>query len=510
MARKRRKSSYEKLAGKAPQDTPQYRDVYELQDFDRSELGGRRRTMRSRIILLSAAVAAIVGLCWTGMSAIQYAADAVFGVAKAPAQADPGSDPADAPAEDSAGARPPESAPRDVDFDEFLSEYFTEQAPDPSEGRFTATYVAADGRVFEEADVRSLHAEVRKGLHMTEEARLWQTADRLRAGNEHGLLPISMAPMNIRWDDFLGLYFSRQVSGIVGFWVDYDGNKYMDEASVREVYAQVQAGTMGSGETSRYVCVGGNDILDPSAANDPAGPERQEEKSLKDFMGATKGKAWTCLVIGLLSWGIGYLILWRNLKSQDPDGDLFDLNQYKNDQHIALPEELMAKFDWFPDAGAHCGVKVSSMISHVMLENKGIEKIRMPRRAQKDILDPDGSVAYLKGEILRDDEGAPIVDVVPMFDEAFGEALFDTSGAVDSQRAGPLARKPRPLRRRFDPSAIAYNPGNKDRDKLKGYDTVADLINGNWTLPEYEPQRPAGAYICDTSPVNTMSFFPAG
>ena len=41
-------------------------------------------------------------------------------------------------------------------------------------------------------------------------------------------------------------------------------------------------------------------------------------------------------------------------------------------------------------------------------------------------------------------------------------------------------------------------------DKLKGYDTVADLINNEWEFPYYEPQRPAGAYIVDTAPVNTM------
>ena len=44
----------------------------------------------------------------------------------------------------------------------------------------------------------------------------------------------------------------------------------------------------------------------------------------------------------------------------------------------------------------------------------------------------------------------------------------------------------------------------KNRDKLKGYDTVADLINNEWEFPYYEPQRPAGAYIVDTAPVNTM------
>ena len=56
---------------------------------------------------------------------------------------------------------------------------------------------------------------------------------------------------------------------------------------------------------------------------------------------------------------------------------------------------------------------------------------------------------------------------------------------------------------RYDTTKVPYNPGNENRDKLKGYDTVADLINGDWEFPPYEPQRPAGAYLVDTAPVNT-------
>src|SRR5207245_2788785 len=44
----------------------------------------------------------------------------------------------------------------------------------------------------------------------------------------------------------------------------------------------------------------------------------------------------------------------------------------------------------------------------------------------------------------------------------------------------------------------------KNRDKLGRYATVADLITADWEFPEYEVQRPAGAYIVDTAPVNTM------
>ena len=30
------------------------------------------------------------------------------------------------------------------------------------------------------------------------------------------------------------------------------------------------------------------------------------------------------------------------------------------------------------------------------------------------------------------------------------------------------------------------------------------MINKDWEFPSYEPQRPGGAYLVDTEPVNTM------
>lgn len=81
-----------------------------------------------------------------------------------------------------------------------------------------------------------------------------------------------------------------------------------------------------------------------------------------------------------------------------------------------------------------------------------------------------------------------------MFDKDFMESLFEASGLP----------KDKTLRKYYDPTKIPYNPKNANRDKLKGYDTVADMINGDWVIPEYETQRPAGAYLVDIDPVNTM------
>ncbi|MFD2024169.1 type IV secretory system conjugative DNA transfer family protein [Promicromonospora aerolata] len=171
-----------------------------------------------------------------------------------------------------------------------------------------------------------------------------------------------------------------------------------------------------------------------------------------------------------------------------------DINQYQNDQHIALPEEIQRKFDWFPDAGAHSDVQVSSVISHMMLKQKGLGTVEVSQRAEQDIFDEDGHLVYYAGEVLDDDEGNPITRTLPIIDEAFGNDLFETSGLPQDKT----------MRKKYDTTAIPYNPDGKDRDKLGKYKTVADLIKNDWTFPDYEVQRPAGGYIVDTTPVNTM------
>lgn len=222
--------------------------------------------------------------------------------------------------------------------------------------------------------------------------------------------------------------------------------------------------------------------------------EKQEKSSMLYYFQPSFLKLIVSLAVGLLVFVILYQLMMRNLDAQNMMSDTSDINQYQNDQHIALPEEIQRKFDWFPDVGAHSNVQVSSMISHMALTNKGLNKILVAKRAKSDILDEDGDVLYYKGEILYDDDGNPIMESKPVIDEKFMDDLFTASGAPDDKS----------IRKYYDSTAIPYNPGNKDRDKLKGYNTVADLINNDWILPEYEPQRPAGAYLVDTAPVNTM------
>lgn len=200
---------------------------------------------------------------------------------------------------------------------------------------------------------------------------------------------------------------------------------------------------------------------------------------------------------GLVVFFVMFPLLMRNLDAQNLMHDTADINQYQGDQHIAIPEEIQRKFSWFPDVGAHSSVQPSSMISHVMLTEKGLKKVTVSERAEKDLLDEDGDIEYFKGEILRDEHDNIRTRTEPIIDEAFGDSLFKASGL-------PMDKANRALRKKFDATKIDYNPGGRDRDKFGSYDLVSDFINDDWIFPEYETQRPGGAYLVDESPVNTM------
>ena len=204
------------------------------------------------------------------------------------------------------------------------------------------------------------------------------------------------------------------------------------------------------------------------------------------FLAPSTVKVVITFVVSSVFFTAVYALLMRNLETQNALEDTSDINDYMNDQHIALPEEIMRKFDFFPDVGAHSSVLVSSMISHVAFKNKGLDKVDVVKRQAED---GDDAEFY---DILDGNTSELSIARKPMVDEDFGHALFNASAL------------PKELHKAYDTTQIPYNPEDKNREKLKGYDTVADLVNGDWELPLYEPQRPAGAYVVDTNPVNTM------
>lgn len=231
----------------------------------------------------------------------------------------------------------------------------------------------------------------------------------------------------------------------------------------------------------------------------------------------SKAQLYCSIFLGLIIFALFQPFMKKNLEAQNMLRTTDDINQYEDDQHIALPEEIQAKFNYFPDAGAHSEVQVSSLISHMAIKNKGIKSVNMPKRYDKDIKNSAGEIIAYKGEIICNENGEYEYQKCSMFDTAFADALFDTSLPLDA---------PKQMKKLYDVRCIDYNPENKDRDKLSGtiilektdsngkvwktdtkiprYKTVANLINEDWELPDYEPQRPAGAYLVDSSPVNTM------
>lgn len=223
----------------------------------------------------------------------------------------------------------------------------------------------------------------------------------------------------------------------------------------------------------------------------------REAESLADIdlvfrIGWPSMKEWIVILLWTGVWGLLFANYFkRNLEAQNAMNDKSDINEYEDDQYIATPEEIMGTYAFFPDMGAHADIQVSSLISHVMVQNKGIKKIQVADRAKEDIVDEDGDIVYRKGEALEDDDGNIITSEVPMFDEKFVKKIFDSSKVLDDYRQA------------YDIRNVPYNPGGKTYGKLP-YDTAADLINGVWDFPPYEVQRPAGAYLVDTDPVNTM------
>lgn len=239
------------------------------------------------------------------------------------------------------------------------------------------------------------------------------------------------------------------------------------------------------------------------AAQEEAGEESSDlfSNPTGGFLSSLLSFSWLKLIVSLIvSLGAGGVLrtyLMRNLSAQNLMKDSADINQHEGDQHIMVPEEMHEFFDFFPNTGAHSNVMPSSLISHNMFSNKGLKKVEVARRHKADVLDENGDIEYYKGDLILGDDGNPIMESMPMIDEAFGQALFDASGL-------PKGKEGKAIRHVFDTTRIAYNPDGSDREKLGKFGTVADLINDDWIFPEYEVQRPSGAYIVDTAPVNTM------
>ena len=201
------------------------------------------------------------------------------------------------------------------------------------------------------------------------------------------------------------------------------------------------------------------------------------------------------LFVAGIAFSLMYIKFKKLYEAQIAEKDV--KNDHVEDVWLQTVDEMLDKYDYFPDKAGHMSVQPSSIIAHIGVTNKGIKNVPIPRRLKDDVMTEDGSaVERYKGDYDLDEEGEKQFDQMPLFDEEFREELFSASG-VPNDKA---------LRRAFDLTRIKYNPGGKNRDKLGKYDTVADLVNADCEIPEYEVGRPGGLYIVDTAPVNTMVF----
>lgn len=207
--------------------------------------------------------------------------------------------------------------------------------------------------------------------------------------------------------------------------------------------------------------------------------------------------AWTGLVF-LVAYGATNQKMMGAWRSKNSMVDATDINSYENDQHIMLPEEIRRNYDIFPDAGATSSVEVSSMLSHNMISRKGLKQVDVAERYAKDQVLPDGT-KVIKGEVVKDDDGNTVFTKMPIIDEEFGQELFTASGIPVNAKD---IRTPIDVRK-LDYNKVDESGSRRDRDKLE-YDTIADVINNDWEFKEHEVQRPAGFYMVDTAPVNTM------
>ena len=203
------------------------------------------------------------------------------------------------------------------------------------------------------------------------------------------------------------------------------------------------------------------------------------------------------VLLTLVAGGIAFALLYVKFKklydAQIAEKDV--KNDHVEDVWLQTVEEMLDKYDFFPDKAGHMSIQPSSIIAHIGVTNKGIKDVQIPRRLKTDVVAEDGTtVERYKGDYELDAEGEKQFTSMPLFDEEFREELFTASGVP----------KDKALRRAFDLTRIKYNPGGKNRDKLGKYETVADLVNADCEIPDYEVGRPGGLYIVDTAPVNTM------
>lgn len=169
-----------------------------------------------------------------------------------------------------------------------------------------------------------------------------------------------------------------------------------------------------------------------------------------------------------------------------------DIEEYANDAYVQTPVHIIRNFDSAPDAGLGFNGHVSSLVGHMMIDNKGIKKIDMPQ------LDPD-----VPGQVKRDAKGNVVTKKMEMFDKKFGIELFAFSNVSAEHQKW------------YNATEYDFNPKTSRKDQRAGikrqgsfgqkeHDKLSDYINNEFYPIDTDTQRPAGVYFYDSRPVNTI------
>lgn len=210
---------------------------------------------------------------------------------------------------------------------------------------------------------------------------------------------------------------------------------------------------------------------------------------------------------------IFYSRMEKNYKLQNIESDTSELNKHEGDGRLLQPEELTVKFDIFPDTGAHSSVDMSAVLSHMIITNNGLKKVEVADR------NDDGKLQFVlkktgittvknKKNYIRLEDGTILwnpYDLDPYDDNVYDELLtkkmpiIDTELGQESLKAVSVKEK---YRKPYDPRKLLYNP-EKKYGKTTEY-TVAEKINNDWWIPDYEVQRPGGFYLVATGTLNSI------
>ena len=216
-----------------------------------------------------------------------------------------------------------------------------------------------------------------------------------------------------------------------GTYIDLEGNQGIANDSSDYLHANNDVGSDVGGD------VGGENITNSSVGDTGV----HEPRTLAQAFSL----GWLNTVGAILTGLFVFLILHekakRHVDSLNLGADHKDINQHAEDARLMYPTEVMRKFNYFPNIGATSDVQVSALISHVMLDNKGVKRVEIAKRYDKDIIGDDGEIEFYgdevcsetgliitAGEIIEDDNGDIVTKTVPFIDTKLGAQLFEISG----------------------------------------------------------------------------------